>query len=607
MSLLVRLNRVSKIQLKALAIRLGVAKVKTSTRFQRSIERALDELPQKEKQDLLMDCTDNRWLYEASRSPKQIRSDLRDWLKAKGIEDNEITEDSDEYEWVRDQGIELEEVDGDWDEDTSSFETERVLPSWIAGDGFFRVSASISGVDFQAQMVRQPSNPHMTALLARFRGVPPFSKITESLEVFLLDREYRLIDNRPPCITQWSWNPEMGTYLRPNPMDAKSRTPYLELTDLLEGAFQRAKEALNPKNNVDRTLLVFQLHSVADHAAALCLNNLAAASSVLTKELIKKIGMQKKFGYRIDLLRQLTILRGSDYELVAHSNDIRNALHHPEDPIEARFLDYQKWYDVPEPIWLVPAVTPSQFKEFLRGIYSFFRALGLEGFSIENQLEPAPLLPKKFWYLEGDFKSRSYLHHPIAIRLLHDSLPPVQMPVSGCNFCGMRTFVMEVPRCPTCCWKCGAQDAILEPTRACGHEPNPVFTSHARALDLCLRAIDELAESERYSEAVIIARLAFDIVAGAYYLKGQNFFNVAEKIGSIGLCLTVNRADVLKEKPAIGGDGRAKALKFISYLDTHGEFIGSDGVKPSSSDYALVREFLEKALDEFGLRGLLSE
>lgn len=101
-----------------------------------------------------------------------------------------------------------------------------------------------------------------------------------------------------------------------------------------------------------------------------------------------------------------------------------------------------------------------------------------------------------------------------------------------------------------------------------------------------------------------MARLAFDAAAGAFWLRDKNFFEIGEKIGMLGICLTADRKRVLMDRPNIKRDGRSEALRFISHLDRHSDFSGPDAEEPSQTDYEVVQEFLDKALDEFDVRVL---
>jgi hypothetical protein len=493
-------------------------------------------------------------------------------------------------------GIEVEY----WDDEDTPYSIY-TTPSWLYSADYYHLRAASHGLEFEMEVVSRPYQASESVLLIYIKGQPPFSAIAQALSDYLQGRGYRSIDSRPPCVVNLSRPTDSPVYFRRDPDDPSRGIPHFEIGELLETAIRQTDLVLANENTPFRTLVLYQLHSLADHASSVFLSRLVSDCTVIPTQVTSDSADWNTLGRKLDGFHcKLGLLLGWEYDAAAKANTIRNRLYHAERSFRTHYVDYRSWYDIEDPLHLVPVPRQSDMYDFLGGINKLLVALGtvrLQRF----QHDDFPVeLPSRVRESQTVYSGRSYLNSRSVRKMLNGFLVEYVYPHHGqpavCDKCGMRMYGLQAKRCLFCCPECGKQNAVLHKRYACGHANHPLFGAYSSLIGLCLPLIDEFVSEGRLGDAVQISRLCFDLAASAAWLEGKNYFDVLEKLRDLGICLAPDLNGLRQSHPdLLSQPEHWRGLQIMQEIESSGSISAYFAGPPAEADYQVARALLDRS------------
>lgn len=607
LTLQIRLESVSVDQLQHLALKLGITPIPPSKDDLISkINASVVGLSSEDQKFLLLDSTDNRLLFSTPVPVLEVREHLFSWLKDAGLNETEIeVVDEDKYRWAEKQGIEMEQGTEYWNEVQGCLDIDRYWPDWLEYGDYCHIRAKLGPITFQAEMVPF-ENVKATALLIRLSGQPPFLSTADSLRRFLSGKSYHLVDDRPPCAIELSRNPAGTAYFRVDPQNSSRSIPFLEVPKLLDEALTAAAQAAAPEQLVQRTLLMFQLHSLTDHTISLFFSNLLEKCAVLPLPVVKRLAKGGTLGPKIKLLHEdLATLNDQEFEAAMKANSIRNNLYHANNTLRTQYVEYEKWYVKPETLLLAPAPRPGDMKGFIAGVTALTSAIGLGRRSQSSIGSSFYRSPSKVINGTGVFAAERYLACKPVNQILGNTVgSDLYLLSTVCHNCGMRMCGHEIARCVLCCPKCGLQSAILHPQYPCGHAHHPLFGIYRVLIERCLFEADREASVGNFNYAIQVCRLAFTASVSAKWLEGRNYFDEVNRLCDYGVCLSPDISSILSLYPGITAGGRAQGIQVMNEIEAYNPLSDYFSTPKSESDYLAVRELLNRTTLELDTKSL---
>lgn len=529
------------------------------------IKKQVDKLNSDAIYRLFLEWTPNRYLYTAPYNSFEVKEMVVDLLISNGAIRNEILISDDDYSWAQSQGL-LEVVEY-WNDNFNCDDYEKMVPQYYCNT-YYSIDGLLGNKQIHIEVIRHPRQRDSSLILMRISGTPPFSSCASTLTDYFSVNGFKLEDNRPPCIFEFTKSRNENIYFTVDPNNKNNKLPYLDIGEFISEILDTASLSENINDNKKRALYIFQIHSLLDHVTTLFLQNIGYKNTNLNGTLASELKeVEGMLGNKISILHnKLGVINFWERAAIFKANNVRNEFYHANNAFQTKFIDYNKWHNSYKNLMLVPIPRPTDYMIFFDGVKILLNALGISNNICNSKIERIYINTGKITDDTNSGINEEYFGHELINKFLIRNLLMYfnsDRQNEICKNCGMRMVGIEVKRCIFCCPKCGKNDAILSRKYTCGHGEHPIFGLYRHIIHESLDIANEHISKGNNFNALLMLKLCFDATISCGLLDGKNYFDEIEKIRNFGIVLTPDYKEITRKYPNFFNADRGKAFNII--------------------------------------------